>query len=270
MSGITHVSVPTARRVRLRENWDSRAVAKVIGVRDIKVRYKQSFLGPLWLLIQPLAMLLGFIVVFDGVANVDTGDVPYAIFALVGLTVWTYLQIALTQGAMALVANRDLIRRFNCPRVAFSNASMISALASPAVMLVVTVVAVVASSGVRLSMLLLPLLIVWLLGLTWGLVLMCSSFTARFRDVVGILPFLFQAALFLTPVAYPASAAPESIRGLLDLNPATGLLEAWRWAMIGTDVSMTALAVSLVASVLTMLAGWQIFTRMEVRFADFI
>ena len=215
-------------------------------------------------------MLVGFIVVFNGVANVDTGGTPYAVFALVGLTVWTYMQIALTQGAMALVSNRDLIRRFNCPRVAFSNGTLISALASPVVMLAVTLVAVAATVGIETQILLLPALIVWLIGLVWGLVLMFSAITARYRDVVGILPFLFQAALFLTPVAYPASAAPEWIRGWLDLNPATGLLEAWRWALLGTDVSMAALAVSLVSTVVTIIAGWQIFTRMEVKFADFI
>ncbi|MHB8694533.1 MAG: ABC transporter permease [Solirubrobacteraceae bacterium] len=123
--------VPARRRLRLRDNWRSRRIARVIGVRDIKVKYKQSLLGPLWLLVQPTAMLLGFALVFKGLAHVNTRGIPYWLFALIGLTVcWTYLQTVCITGANAQVSNREFLRRFTAPRVAFSNGSLLGG-ASP-------------------------------------------------------------------------------------------------------------------------------------------
>lgn len=264
------VLVPVKRRVRLGDNLRSRKIAWVIGVRDIKVKYKQSFLGPVWLLIQPAAMLVGFAVVFKGLAHVNTHGIPYWLFALIGLTVWTYLQTVCTTGANAQVSNRELIRRFTVARVAFSNGSLLGNLPGPGIMLLVTVVGIAISNGLPLQALVLPALIAWVALLSWAVVLTLSAMTARFRDVIGILPFLFQAGVFLSPVAYPLDAAPASIRDVLAFNPTTGLLESWRWALTGSNVATLPLVVSLAGTFLVATVGWLLFARMEVRFADYI
>src|SRR3954471_14544816 len=109
---------PARRRLRVRDIWTSRRVAWMIGQRDVKVKYKQAALGPLWLLIAPLGMLLAITIAFSGVTNVNTGSTPYILFALVGLVVWTYIQLSVTVGATAIVANHPLVRRSATPRIA--------------------------------------------------------------------------------------------------------------------------------------------------------
>jgi ABC-type polysaccharide/polyol phosphate export permease len=120
-----HVYKPVRRRLRVSELWSTMHVARMIGLRDIKVKYKQAALGPLWLLIAPLGMLAAITVAFSGVTNVPTGDVPYVLFALVGLTVWTFIQLSAALGATAIVGNGGLVRRSPLPRVALVTGSVV-------------------------------------------------------------------------------------------------------------------------------------------------
>ena len=113
-----HVYKPVKRRLKVREVWSSLHVARMIGVRDIKVKYKQAALGPLWLVMAPLGMLISITIAFSGVTDVNTGDIPYLLFALVGLTVWTFIQLSASLGAAAIYGNGGLVRRSPLPRVA--------------------------------------------------------------------------------------------------------------------------------------------------------
>src|SRR5439155_19858288 len=116
---------PTKHRIRVADLWATRRVAWMIGVRDMKAKYKQAALGPLWLLIAPLGMLASITIAFSGVTNVDTGDVPYLIFALVGLIVWTFIQLSSSMGAQSIVANGVLVRRSPLPRLALVTGSLL-------------------------------------------------------------------------------------------------------------------------------------------------
>jgi lipopolysaccharide transport system permease protein len=265
------VAVPGARRARISDIWRSRAVARVLASRDVKIKYKQSLLGPPWLVLQPLGMLAALIVAFHGVASVNTQGVPYAPFALTGLAVWTLIQMTLVNGTVSFLTNALLIRRVPSPRIAFISGSVLSNLPAPAVILVGAVVSLlVTGQGLPLQALLFPLLVVWLLAFTYALVTILASLAVRFRDVQSLLPFWSQAGLFLTPVGYALASAPGNTKDVLTFNPLSGLFELTRWSLLGTDLSSLPVVVSAVFSVFLLWASWQIFSRLEITFADVI
>jgi ABC-type polysaccharide/polyol phosphate export permease len=269
--GEPRVIAPAVKRLRVRELWETLPVVRVLAVRDFKARYKQSALGPLWILIQPLGILAAFTVVFDGVAEVDTHGIPYPLFALVGITVWSFAQLSLTWGSRCQVMNRMLIKRVNAPRLAFVSASMIASLPQLALMLVLTVASVlILGRDVTWRFLLLPVCLLWLFCFCWILVQMFSAMNVRYRDVSSMVPFLMQGSLLLTPVAYPTSEAPDTLQTLINLNPLTGLIEAFRWSLLGSAVDGQAIVIALGWTALLALVAWQVFARLEVRFADVI
>jgi ABC-type polysaccharide/polyol phosphate export permease len=262
---------PVKRRLRLSEVWTTRAIARMIAVRDLKVKYKQAALGPLWLLIAPLGMLAAVTVAFSGVTDVATGGVPYVLFALVGLVVWTYVQLSLTLGAQAIIANAALVRRSPIPRLALVTGTLLGNLPPVAVMLAIALVGTLASQGLPVQALLIPVLGVWLLFFTLGVTLLLAGAAARFRDTVSLMPLLVQAGIFVTPVGYSLAGAPANIKLLLTLNPVSGLIEAWRWSMFDLqDPNVTAIAVSLGLTLLLFTAGWYVFSTLETEFADVV
>jgi ABC-type polysaccharide/polyol phosphate export permease len=264
------VSVPMRRRIRLADLWTSRRVGWMLGMRDMKAKYKQSALGPLWLAIQPLGMLLAISVAFSRVTNVDTGDVPYVVFALVGLAVWIYVQMAITVSPQTLPANDQVVRRSPCPRIAFVTGTVISVVPPLGVVLAASLVAAAVTVGLPIQALMMPLLIAWLLLMTLGFILLVTALGGRFRDAVALAPLVVQAGIFLTPVGYPLSAAPGSFANVLAFNPASGMIEAWRWSLLGMSPDGFAIAIALVETVVFLVLGWYVFGRMETRFSDYV
>src|SRR4051794_29661278 len=222
---------PTEARIRLADLYRDLPVIQVLAARDFKVKYKQSLLGPLWLVFQPLALLAAFFVAFRGLADVQAG-VPYTVFALVGLSGWTFFQASMTIGAASLVSSVTLIRFTPCPRLAFPIAGIVASLPAWAVATAGALGAAAVTGTLSPRALLLPLGLVWLCVLTWGLVAIAAPFTARFRDMLAALPFLLQVGVFLAPVGYPLYALNSTARVLVDLNPLTGLIETLRWMVI--------------------------------------
>jgi ABC-type polysaccharide/polyol phosphate export permease len=262
---------PAKRRIPLSDLWRSRYVAWIVALRDLRIKYKQSVLGPAWLVLQPLGILAGLVLVFDGVTTVNTGDVPYVLFALVGMGVWTFVQQSLTAGSMAFVLNSELIRRVASPRVAFVTASVISNLVAPSLIIVASIVGVwIAGRSLPLQVLALPLFAAWLIVLMTGVLFLLASLTARFRDVFSLIPFWSQAGLFLTPVGYPLASATPTLETILSLNPLTGILELWRWSLFGTDVGTFPIISAVAWTLVLVVSGWRVFTRMEVSLVDHI
>jgi lipopolysaccharide transport system permease protein len=263
--------VPTGKRVRLREIFTTWEVAKVLVVRDLQSRYKQSALGPIWLAVQPLAMAGGFTVVFSGVADVQTEGVPYVLFSLVGVTVWLTIQMSVLWGTRTIAANKILVQSVPVPRIALITASILTVVPQFAFTLLLSLLATVAlDRGVRLEWLALPALTLWLFLFLLFLILPLASWHARYRDVGSTVPFLFQAALFLSPVAYPLSEAGETLQALLALNPATGLIEAWRWSILGSSPDTLSLALAGAWTLVIAAFGWRTFAKAEVKFADVV
>jgi ABC-type polysaccharide/polyol phosphate export permease len=264
------VTVPVPRRVRLRDIWATMPVGWMLGRRDIKVKYKQSALGPLWLVLQPIAMLAAITIAFSYATNApDTGSVPYVVFALVGLAVWTYVQMTITVAPQTLVSNQTVVRRSPCPRIAFVTGTLISVLPPLGVVLAASVIAAVISGSIGIEALAMPVLIVWLIVLMWGFTLLVTALGGRFRDAVALAPVIVQAGIFFTPVGYPLSAA-GSLSKVLAFNPASGVIEAWRWSLLGMAPDGFAIVVGLAETVVAVLLGWYVFGRMETRFSDYV
>lgn len=263
------VSKPMRRRVRLRDMWTSLPVGWMLGWRDMKAKYKQSALGPLWLVLQPLGMLAAITIAFSKVTSVDTGNVPYVVFALVGLAVWTYVQMTITVAPGTLQANQQVVRRSPCPRVAFVTGTLISVLPPLAVVLAASVAAAAISGSLPVEALAMPLLVAWLVVLMWGFTLLVTALGGRFRDAVALAPLIVQSGIFLTPVGYPLDAA-GSFAKVLAFNPASGVIETWRWSLLGIAPDGFAIGVALAETVTVGLLGWYVFGRMETRFSDYV
>lgn len=266
---VVRVTVPVRRRVRLGDIWRSLPVGWMLGRRDVKIKYKQSVLGPLWLVLQPVGMLLAVTIAFTKATTVNTGGVPYVVFALVGLAVWTYVQMTITVAPQVLPSNWQVVRRSPCPRVAFVTGTLISVLPPFAVVLVASVAAAAISGHLGVEALAMPVLIVWLVALMWGFTLLVTSIGGRFRDAVALAPVLVQAGFFFTPVAYPLNSV-SSFSKVLAFNPASGVIEAWRWSLLGLAPDGFAIAVGLAETVALALLGWYVFGRMETRFSDYV
>jgi homopolymeric O-antigen transport system permease protein len=265
------VIAPAKRRVSLRDLPALLPAARVLAQRDFKVLYKQSALGPLWLAIQPLGVLGAFTVVFSGVADIDTGGTPYALFALVGITVWTFVSACIATGTRCFTRSKRMVRLTNAPRAALAIAAVSSALPQLAVPVLLTLIAVVAfGEGLGPEVVALPFMALWLYALTFVVVLMLAALNVRFRDVTSLVPFLLQAGLFMSPVAYPLSEVPNGLDTVIKLNPLTGVIEAWRWSILGTSPDELALVLAGVGTLVTAVVAWWVFTRLEVRFADVI
>ena len=263
------VTLPEKRRIRLPDIWSSRRVGWMLGWRDMTAKYKQSALGPLWLVLQPLGMLAAISIAFSQVTTVNTGGVPYIVFALVGLAVWTYVQMAITLAPSVLPANYQVVRRSPCPRLAFVTGTLISVLPPLGVVLVASIIAAIIAVGLPLQALAMPILVAWLLLMTWGFILLVTALGGRFRDAVALAPLFVQAGIFLTPVGYPLSAA-GSFAKVLAFNPASGIIESWRWSLLGMAPDGFAIVVAVVETVVLGVLGWYVFGRMETRFADYV
>lgn len=262
---------PVRSRLRVRAIIRSAPVIRVLAVRDLKARYKQSLLGPIWIGFQPIALLAAYVVGFHSVNNVNTGAVPYAVFALAGVTIWAYFQAAMVAGTSSILSNGALVKKTACPRYAFPIASLIACLPSFIVPFGASLVVALAAGRGSVRLLLLPLPALWLFALTTGMVAISSAITVRFRDLISVLPFLLQVGAFVVPVGYPVSALSPTLRILVSLNPLTGAIEAWRWVILRTDqVYVPSIYLSLGIGLPLIAAGWRVFGRFEVKMADVI
>jgi lipopolysaccharide transport system permease protein len=262
---------PVRRRVRVRDLFAHWPLVWQLALRDYQVRFKQAALGPVWVLAQPLSILLALTVVFQQVTTVNTGGIPYAAFALPGITVWTFTSTCLAMGSRVFIANKKLVTHVACPRTPFVTASVLSAAPNLLLPLVLTIGTVIWLTGLPpVQVVLLPLLVAGLVALVWSLTLIFASLNVRFRDVSNVVPFVLQGGLFLTPIGYPLSSVDGWLKVLLYLNPFTGVIEAWRWALLGTSIDPVLAAITAVETVLALVLGWRLFSRLETRFADII
>jgi lipopolysaccharide transport system permease protein len=260
------------RALNLLELWRYRELLGFLALRDLKVRYKQTALGVAWAVIQPLFTMLVFSIFFGALAKIPSDGVPYPLFVLVALLPWQLFAYALTQSSNSLVNEQRLITKVYFPRLLVPLASVVSGLADFAVAFVLVLLFMV-GYGVTPSwnLLAVPLLVLFAVATALAVGLWLAALNVQFRDVRYAVPFLTQIWMFLTPVAYPSSLVPEAYRPLYGLNPMAGVVEAFRWALLGQgELSVGLLAVS-VGTVLALLAGGlYYFRRLERTFADIV
>jgi lipopolysaccharide transport system permease protein len=266
---VERVVAPAKRRLKLRDIFGETSVIRVLATRDFKVKYKQSLLGPLWLVFQPLALLVAFVVAFRGLGDVKTSGVPYAVFSLVGLTVWAFFQASMTIGVSSLITNTSFIRYTPCPRPAFPLAAIIASLPSFAVTAAGAVISAAATGHLSPKVVLLPFGLAWLLLLTAGLVAIGASLAVRYRDMISALPFLLQVGVFFAPVGYSLAGLSPFMRKVVELNPLTGLIEAFRWMMLsGYSPNPSAIIAAVVETTVLVVFAWVLFARLETTMAD--
>ena len=256
----------------LRELWVYRELLYFLVWRDVKVRYKQTALGASWAIIQPLFTMLVFSLFFGRLANVPSDGVPYPLFSLAALVPWTFFANGLTQAANSVVGSEELVTKIYFPRLAIPMAAVLSGLVDLAISLVVLLAAMAwygVVPGPR-ALWLVPL-VVLAIAASIGVGLWLSALNVRYRDVRYAVPFLVQAWLFSTPIAYPSSLLAEPWRTLYGVNPMVGVVEGFRWALFGTAVAPgPVVLVSCATTLVVLLGGALYFRRLEQTFADVI
>ena len=251
--------------------WSYRELLYFLTWRDIKVRYRQTALGAAWAIIQPLATMLLFTLIFNRLAGFDTGRVPYPLFAYTGLLIWTFFSNAVTNGTNSLINNTNLITKVYFPR-AFIPAAAVAAGLVDLTIASLILVGLVAYYGITptWSIALVPvfLLLSMLLALAVGMLI--SALTVKYRDLRHALPFLIQSWMLASPVIYPANRVPGGWRHLLALNPLTGIIEGFRAALFGGEFDPVATLVGVTVTLALLAGSFYLFRRIEDTFADII
>jgi len=257
--------------VNLRELWHYRDLLYFLTWRDIAVRYKQTALGVLWAILQPLLSMVVFTIFLGRLAGVPSDGVPYPIFSYLGLLPWMYFSGAVTRSGASVVGSANLLTRVYFPRVLVPLSATLSALVDFAIAFAV-LGGLMGWYGIRPALsivLLVPLAALTAVAAT-GIGMWLAALNVRYRDVQYAIPFLMQLWMFATPVVYPTSIVPERWRPLFALNPMTGIIEAYRAAVLGRPLDWGTLGVSALSAVLLAAVGaWQ-FHRMERTLADVV
>jgi len=255
---------------KLRELWEYRELLFFFAWRDIKVRYRQTVMGALWAIIQPFFTMVIFSLFFGRLANVPSDGVPYPVFSFTALVPWTFFANALAQASNSLVINANMVKKIYFPRLALPIATVLAGVVDFALAFIVLL-------GIMLYYGLVPTVnIIWLpfftlmaLVTSLGVSLWLAAMNVQFRDVHYTIPFLTQAWLFVTPIAYPSSLLPEPWRTVYGLNPMAGVVEGFRWALLGTGTAPgKMIIVSALVALTLFISGAFYFRRMEQSFAD--
>lgn len=255
----------------LGELWQRRELVYFLVWRDIKVRYKQTVLGAAWALLQPLFAMFAFTLVFGKLARMPSGGIPYPLFSLAGLVPWMFFVFAVSESGNSMVGSQHLIKKVYFPRLAIPLGTILAGLVDFTLALVLLVI-VMAWYGVvpEPRALALPLFVLLALVAALGLGLWLAALNVLYRDIRYVIPFLMQMLLFATPVAYPTSLLPEPFRTLSGLNPMTGVVNGFRWALLGADAPSATVWLSAAVAAGLCVSGALFFRLMERRFADVV
>lgn len=255
-----------------RELWDYRDLLFFLTWRDIKVRYRQTALGAAWAVLQPLLTMVVFSVIFGQLAKLPSEGFPYPIFTFTALLPWQLFSFSLTQSSNSLVGSQNLVSKVYFPRLVVPIAATLPGLVDFAIAFIVLVgMMLFYHIPLTTRILALPLFLLLALASALAVGLWLSALNVEYRDVRYVVPFLTQFWMYATPIAYSATIIPEKWRLLYGLNPMTGVVEGFRWALLGTTGELGGLVWVSSAMVLLMLASGLIyFRRMEDTFADVI
>jgi lipopolysaccharide transport system permease protein len=257
--------------LNLRDLWLSRELLYFLVWRDIKVRYKQTIFGAAWAILQPFFTMVVFAVFFGELAGVPSDGIPYPIFAYTALLPWQLFSQSVTRSATSLVANQHLISKVYFPRLVIPTSAVLAGLVDFTIAFVVLL-------GMMLyyriaptpAILTLPFFLLLTIATALAVGLWLSALNIKYRDVGYTIPFLTQFWLFATPIAYPSSLVPEQWRALYGLNPMAGVVEGFRWAMLGKATPGPLVVPAVLVVALLLIGGLYYFRRMETSFADVV
>lgn len=286
MTSVAPISAPSdphARRILLRpktgwqavnfvELWQYRGLLWILAMRDVKVRYKQAALGAAWAIIQPLANMLLFTIIFARLAKLPTGGVQPQLFYFTGMLPWQLFAYSLAQAGNSLISNQNLITKVYFPRLVIPIAAVITGLIDFAIAFGVLLIMMAwyhAVPGPQILLLPVFVLLAFLAALAVGLWL--SALNVEFRDIRYVIPFLIQFWMFATPVVYPSDLIENPIkRMILGINPLSGVVEGFRWCILGKPTPGPMLIVSIATILVLLIGGLAYFRRMEKGFADLV
>ncbi len=269
---VTRISPASAWHLPdLRELWDYRELLVALGMRDIRVRYRQTVLGVAWAVLQPLASMTLFTLIFGRFARIPSDGMPYAVFVYAGLLPWMLFSATLSGAAASVVGASGFITRVWFPRLLIPAASVAAPIVDFVISsLILLVLMTVYGVDLTARLLTIPLLAALLVLLAASIGTILSALVVTYRDVRFVIPFLVQFWMFASPVVYPASIVPERYRWILQMNPMTGIIDTFRWAFLGTRLDHGALVLSIVITGCTTFVSILYFRHVEERFADVI
>jgi len=256
--------------LRLSELWNYRELLYFFVWRDVKIRYKQTAIGILWVVLQPLLTMLVFTLFFGKLARMPSQGLPYPVFYLAAVVPWMYFSVALVTATNVVVEHQRMITKVFFPRLILPFSAVLSGLVDFAIGFIVLVIFTL-SYGIRptFAALLLPLFLILAVLTALGIGLWLSALNALYRDVRYLIPFIVQFWMLASPVAYPSSMVPERYRWIYGLNPMAGVIEGFRWALTGKGQAPGAVLIALGVMVcVTLFGGLLFFNRMEGSIAD--
>jgi lipopolysaccharide transport system permease protein len=258
--------------LRFKELWEYKELLYFLAWRDIKVRYKQTVIGASWAVLQPITAMVIFSIFFGYLAKIPSDGIPYPIFVYCGLLPWQLFAYALTESSNSLVTNRQLITKVYFPRLLVPISTVLAGLVDFSIAFVVLIGMMFYYGWVPTTAVLALLFFLLLtVGTALGVGFWLSALNVKYRDIRYTIPFLTQVWLFATPVVYPSSLIPEPWRALYGLNPIAGVVEGFRWALLGskTDIGPLLIVSSLVMVVI-LVGGLVYFRRVECTFTDVV
>lgn len=259
--------------LKLRELWEYRELLYFLTWRDIKVRYKQTVLGAAWAIIQPFFTMVVFSLFFGNLAKIPSDGIPYPIFSYAALVPWTFFAYGLQQSSNSLVASSNLLKKIYFPRLVIPIASVLSGVVDFVLAFLVLLLMMLAYGIIpTVNVLFLPLFLLLAFTTSLGVGMWLSAMNVQFRDVKYTIGFITQFWMFATPIAYPSSLIENDLlRMVYGINPMTGVIEGFRWALLNTDTAPGPIIfVSTLAAVLLLISGAYYFRRMEKTFADVV
>lgn len=271
---VTYLKPPVGLgSLQLRDLWHYRELIYFMTWRNLKVRYKQTLLGASWAVLRPFLTMVVFSIFFGDLAEVPSDGVPYPIFSFAALVPWGLFSDAVSVGGRSLVQNRHMITKVYFPRVILPLSSILAGVVDFLIAFVVLI-------GMMIYYKISPTVYVWTLPLflllalvtATGVGLWLAALNVQYRDVAYVTPFLTQLWLYVTPIAYPASMVPEGWQLIYSLNPMAGVVEGFRWALLGTEQGAPGmqLVISSVVALVLLVSGYTYFRRMERSFADMV
>lgn len=258
--------------LRLAELWEYRELLYFLIWRDVKVRYKQTVLGTAWAIIQPFFTMVVFSIFFGRLARIPSDGIPYPIFCFAALVPWTFFSNGLSKASNSLVGSSNLIKKVYFPRLAIPLSDVLSGIID-FLLAFLMLIGMMLYFGIMPTarVIWLPLFLLLAFTTALGVSLWFSAMNVQFRDVQYTLPFLTQIWLFATPIAYPSSLLPEPWRTVYAINPMVGVVEGFRWALLGSNTAPgPMIMVSSLVALLLLVSGAFYFRRLEKTFADVV
>lgn len=261
--------------INLKELFQYKDLITMFVKRDFKTLYKQTILGPLWIIINPLLTTIMYTIVFGNIANIATDGMPQIVFYMLGTTVWTYFSTSLTKTASTFTANAAILGKVYFPRLVMPISTVLSGLINFGVQFVMFLLFAIyyyvkgAPINPNIYILMIPLLLLQLALLSLGFGIIISSLTTKYRDLAVLVTFGVQLWMYATPVVYPASQIGGKLKTLMMLNPVSPIVEAFRYAFLGSgSMPFNFLLISMITTLIVLLIGVVLFSKVEKTFMD--